>query len=72
MIAYTQYGPTDTTSGEIVDLRPLARRPKGRPTKRLNQGRFKTRSQKQYEETAVVLALVVIVTAIAAMMTKVI
>jgi hypothetical protein len=68
MIVNTPYGRTNSVSGEILDLSPLRRAPMGRPTKRVNQRRFKTRSQKQYEETAVVLALVAIVGATVSIM----
>lgn len=30
MIVHTQYGPTNTTNGEIIDLSPLGRKPRGR------------------------------------------
>jgi hypothetical protein len=30
MIVHTTYGPTNTNAGEILDLSPLARKPRGR------------------------------------------
>jgi len=63
MIVHTRHGFTDTSTGEILDLSALARKPKGKPSKRLDSyPKRRTYAQRQLNETvALVLALSVIV-----------
>lgn len=69
MIVQTPYGPTNTVGGEILTdaaarklLKPLAKRPRKKPTKRHT---YKRRPQTQlWEHIAVVSLLAVLVAAI--------
>jgi len=63
MIVHTRHGLTDTSTGEILDLSVLARKPKGKASKRFDSYlKRRTYAQRQLNETvALVLALSVIV-----------
>ena len=53
----------DTVTGEILDLSPLAHKPKGRPTKRTTSPYTKrpNYAQKQLQETIVLVSVIAVI-----------